>query len=96
LRRYETLLIARPDLEEPQLKALLDDVQGLIVRLGGIVKSVDVWGTRRLEYPIDHQESGQYAVLNFEAEAGVVKEFDRVTGIRDEILRTKTLVRDKG
>ncbi len=96
MRRYETLLIARPDLEEPQLKALLDDVQGLIVRLGGIVKSVDVWGTRRLEYPIDHQESGQYAVLNFEAEAGVVKEFDRVTGIRDEILRTKTLVRDKG
>jgi small subunit ribosomal protein S6 len=96
LRKYETLMIASSDLEEPGLKALLDEVTGLIAREGGVVKSVDVWGLRRLEYPIKHQESGHYAVINFEAEAGVVKELDRVTGIRDDILRTKTLVRDKG
>ena len=68
MRRYETLLIARPDLEEEQLKALLDDVSALVVREGGIVKSIDVWGMRRLEYPIKHEESGHYAVINFEAE----------------------------
>jgi small subunit ribosomal protein S6 len=96
LRRYETLLIARPDLEEPQLKALLDEVSALIVREGGLVKSVDVWGMRRLEYPIKHQESGQYAVIDFEADTGVVKELERVMGIRDDVLRTKTLVREKG
>jgi small subunit ribosomal protein S6 len=96
LRRYETLLIARPDLEEPQLRALIDDVSALVVRQGGIVKSVDVWGLRRLEYPIEHEESGQYAVVNFEAEAGAVKELERVMGIRDDVLRTKTLVRQKG
>ena len=96
MRRYETLLIARPDLEEEQLKALLDDVSALVVREGGIVKSIDVWGMRRLEYPIKHEESGHYAVINFEAETGVVKEMDRVMGIRDDVLRTKTLVREKG
>src|SRR5665647_1896637 len=64
LRRYETLMVARPDLEEPQLKALLDEISALIVREGGIVKSIDVWGMRRLEYPIEHEESGQYAVIN--------------------------------
>jgi small subunit ribosomal protein S6 len=90
------LLIARPDLEEPQLKALLDDVSALIVREGGLVKTVDVWGMRRLEYPIEHQDSGQYAVINFEADTGVVKELERVLGIRDDVLRTKTLVREKG
>jgi len=96
LRRYETLMVARPNLEEPQLKALLDEISALIVREGGIVKSIDVWGMRRLEYPIEHEESGQYAVINFEADTGVVKELDRVTRIRDEVLRTKTLVREKG
>lgn len=96
MRRYETLLIARPDLEEPQLKALLDDVSALVVRQGGIVKSIDVWGMRRLEYPIEHEESGHYAVINFEADTGVVKELYRVMGIRDDVLRTKTLVREKG
>lgn len=96
MRRYETLLIARPDLEEPQLKALIDDISALIVREGGHVKTVDVWGLRRLEYPIEHQESGHYAVINFEADTGVVKELERVTAIRDDILRTKTLVLEKG
>lgn len=96
MRRYETLMVARPNLEEPQLKALLDEISALIVREGGIVKSIDVWGMRRLEYPIEHEESGQYAVINFEADTGVVKELDRVTRIRDEVLRTKTLVREKG
>ena len=96
MRRYETLLIARPDLEEPQLKALIDDVAALIVREGGVVKTVDVWGLRRLEYPIKHEESGHYAVVNFEAETGVIKELERVMGIRDDVLRTKTLVMEKG
>lgn len=96
MRRYETLLIARPDLEEQQLKALLDDVSALVVRQGGIVKSVDVWGLRRMEYPINHQDSGHYAVINFEADTGVVKELERIMGIRDDVLRTKTLVREKG
>jgi small subunit ribosomal protein S6 len=96
LRRYETLLIASSDLDEAQLKALIDEISALIVRQEGIVKSVDVWGLRRLEYPINHQESGHYAVINFDADTGVVKELERVTGIRDDILRTKTLVREKG
>jgi small subunit ribosomal protein S6 len=95
LRKYETLLIARPDLEEEQLKALLNEITALIVREGGVVQGTDVWGLRRLEYPIEHEDSGQYAVLNFESEAGAVKELERVAGIKDEVLRIKTLVKEK-
>ncbi len=93
MRKYETLLIARPNLEEDQLKALLDEISDLIKREGGAVSGVDVWGLRRLEYPIEHEESGHYAVVNFESEPGAVKELERVTGIRDDILRTKTVVK---
>lgn len=93
MRKYETLLIARPGLEEDQLKALLDEIAGLIKREGGAVSGIDVWGLRRLEYPIDHEESGHYAVVNFESEAAVVKELERVAGIRDDVLRTKTVVK---
>ncbi|PKQ27908.1 MAG: 30S ribosomal protein S6 [Candidatus Anoxymicrobium japonicum] len=96
MRKYETMLIARADLEETQLKALFDDVSALIVREEGFVKSVDVWGLRRLEYPIEHQESGHYAVINFESGVGVVKEMERVMNIRDDVLRIKTFVRDRG
>jgi len=95
LRKYETLLIARSELDEDQLKALLDDVTGLIVGQGGTVSGVDVWGLRRLEYPIDHEESGYYAVVSFLADRDTVKELERVLGIKDEIIRLKTLVMNK-
>lgn len=94
-RKYETLLIARPDLEEDQLKKLLDDVSALISREGGKVEKIDVWGLRRLEFPIKHEENGHYAVINFESEADLIKELDRVMAIRDDVLRIKTLVLEK-
>ena len=92
MRKYETLMIVRPSLEEDEVKAVLDDVTALIVREGGTVSGVDTWGLRRLEYPIKREESGHYAVINFLSEAGVVKELERVAGIRDDVLRIKTVV----
>lgn len=85
-------MIAKADLEEEQLKALLDDLKAILERQGATVTGIDVWGLRRFEYPIDYQDSGIYAVINYEAEPTVIKEFDRLTGIRDDIIRTKTLV----
>jgi len=93
LRKYETMLIMRPGLEEDQVKALLDEVVALIRRQEGNVTNVDLWGLRRLEYPIEHEESGHYAVVNFESDTTVVKELERVMGIKDDVLRTKTLVK---
>ena len=92
MRKYETLMIIRPGLEEDEIKGVLDDVSALIAREGGTVNGVDVWGLRRLEYPIKREESGHYAVVNFISEAGVVKELERVAGIRDDVLRIKTVV----
>ena len=92
MRSYETLMIIRQSLEEEEAKAVLDDISALITREGCTIIGVDLWGLRRLEYPIDREESGHYAVINFSSEAGVVKELERVTGIRDDVLRIKTVV----
>ncbi len=95
MRKYEMLLIAKSELDEDQLKALLDDVTALIVGEGGTVSGVDVWGLRRLEYPIDHEESGHYAVISFLSDKDIVRELERVLSIKDEVLRLKTLVMKK-
>jgi len=93
LRKYETMLIGRSDLDDDQFKALVDELSALIVKEGGSVTAVDVWGLRRLEYPINHQESGRYAVLSHDSEATAIKELERVASIKDEVLRVKTFVR---
>ena len=92
MRKYETLVIMRPALEEEQMSAVLDEVRAIVSRQGGQITRVDVWGLRRLEYPIKHEDSGNYAVVNFTSEASAVKEMERVMGIRDDVLRTKTVV----
>lgn len=96
MSKYETMLILKPELEEDQVKALLDEVSAFIAKEGGSVAGIDVWGLRRLDYPIQRKESGHYAVVSFEAGTGVVKELERIMGIKDDVLRTKTLVQKKG
>lgn len=96
MRKYETMMISGPDLDEDEIQALVEEASAIIRREGGNVTGVDIWGLRRLEYPINHKESGHYAVLNFEAETGTVKELERIMGIKDEVLRIKTLLMDRG
>jgi small subunit ribosomal protein S6 len=87
------MLIGSPDLDDDQFRALVDELSALIVKEGGSVNGVDVWGLRRLEYPIKHLESGRYAVLSHDSEAAAIKELERVASIKDEVLRVKTFVR---
>jgi len=92
LRKYETLLIIRPDVDEEDLKSLLEEVKNIISQQGGRVTGVDNWGVRRLEYPIKREEKGRYAVVNFEGGGSAIKEIERVMKIKDEVLRTKTIL----
>lgn len=92
MRKYETLLIVRPDVDEEDLKSVIEEIKSIISRQGGKVTSVDNWGVRRLEYPIKREEKGRYAVVNFEGGSSAIKELERVMKIKDEVLRTKTIL----
>ena len=44
-------------------------------------------GQKKLAYPINNQVRGNYYILNVEATAAAVKEFDRKAKIDENILR---------
>lgn len=91
MREYELMYISRPKLDSDQQEALQERVTGLITRDGGEITGVDVWGRRRLGYPIDHETEGHYVVLNFKGEEGIVREVNRILSISDDFLRSKIL-----
>ncbi|MDD5747485.1 MAG: 30S ribosomal protein S6 [Actinomycetota bacterium] len=95
MRSYESLFILSPSLTDEQAKAVLSEMEVLINKHGGKVTGIDMWGTRKLEYPIKRQDNGHYAVLKFMAGTEIVPELERSAGMRDEILRVKTLVLKK-
>lgn len=87
INKYETIFVIDASLPEEQITALTDKFKAMI-EANGTVESVDVWGKRRLAYPINYKTEGYYVLVNFASEAEFVAELERVYNITDGMLRT--------
>jgi len=77
MRHYEIMIILDPNLEERSVQPSLDQFLKVVTAGGGKVEKTDIWGKRRLAYPIEKKPEGYYAVVDLTAEPGVVLEMDR-------------------
>lgn len=87
MRRYELMLLFRPDLEDDQLQAAVERVTRAIVNAGGGLSKISPWGKRRLAYPIQHHRDASYFLIHFDIEPAAVREIERGLLISEEILR---------
>lgn len=87
MRKYETIFVAHPSLDEEAVKALIEKFKGVIENENGTVDNVDFWGKRKLAYEIAKVNEGYYTLINFTANPELPKELDRVFGITDGIIR---------
>ncbi len=94
INKYETIFVLDATLEEEAIGALSEKFQKLISD-NGTVESVDVWGKRKLAYPIDYKTEGYYVLVNFSAAPEFIKELDRVYGITDGVMRTITVRKEE-
>ncbi len=94
MRQYEMMIIIDPSQDERTVAPSLDKYLEIVRKENGTVEKVDIWGKRRLEYPINKKDEGIYVVLDLKCEAGTVQELDRVLKINDDIMRTKVLRKD--
>jgi len=91
LRRYELMIILDPDLEERTVAPSLEQYLTVVRNAGGSVEKVDVWGRRRLAYPIIKKVEGIYAVVDLTASPDAVQELDRQLNLNESVLRTKVI-----
>jgi small subunit ribosomal protein S6 len=87
MREYELTFIVRSDVEEPDLTDVIDRIKDLITDNGGEVVKLDLWGTRRLAYPIKQMREGQYVFLVTQLPPQAVIEVDRGIKLTESILR---------
>jgi small subunit ribosomal protein S6 len=87
MRRYELMLVLRPDVPDDRSQAVIDRTTRSIVGAGGQIVKVAPWGRRRLAYPIDRQREGSYHIILFEAPSEAVAELERGLLITEELLR---------
>ena len=87
MRKYETIFILHPSLDEEAGKANIEKFKGVIENGGGTIENVDFWGKRKLAYEIAKVNEGFYTLINFEANTELPKELDRVFRITDGVIR---------
>jgi small subunit ribosomal protein S6 len=87
MRRYELMLVLRPDVPDDRSQAVIDRTTRQITTAGGQILKVAPWGRRRLAYPIDRYREGSYHIVLFQAPPDVLAEMEHTLQITEEVLR---------
>ena len=87
MRRYELMLVLRPDVADDKAQAVIDRTTRQLVAAGGQIIKVAPWGRRRLAYQIDRYREGSYHIVLFEAPPEALGEMERTLQITEEVLR---------
>ena len=77
MNQYEVLYVITPELDEEADKAVMDKFADIITANGGEIEKTDVWGKRRLAYPIDYKTEGFYVLVTFNANPELPRELER-------------------
>jgi small subunit ribosomal protein S6 len=92
---YETLYVINGNLSEEEMKEIVAKFSALVSD-NGTLESVDEWGKRRLAYPINYIPEGYYVLVSYKSEPSFPREFERVLGITDGVIRSMTTKKIEG
>lgn len=87
VRNYELVFIVHPEVDDEGLAAVAETVKDLVKRNSGAVTKVDLWGLRRLAYPIQKLGEGQYVLMHLNMAPEGVAELERSLGLSEQVIR---------
>jgi len=87
MRRYELMLVMRPDTPDEQVDAIVDRATRQVTSDGGQIVKRSPWGRRRLAYPIGPHREGSYHILLFDAPSSAILELERGLNISEDVIR---------
>jgi small subunit ribosomal protein S6 len=87
-RKYETVYIVRPNLDDESVDRAVAGVEEYIKGLGGTIMSTDKKGRRRLAYEVKKMRDGFYVMTRFEAKPEVVAQVKRMMMLSEDIIRS--------
>ncbi|MCF8091715.1 MAG: 30S ribosomal protein S6 [Desulfotignum sp.] len=92
MRKYETVIISDPDLQDQARTELFDKIRNVITREDGIFLYLDDWGNKKLAYEINKKLRGHYTCLTYGGTGGLVKELERNLGLNDDVMKFMTIL----
>ena len=86
-RTYELMFIVRPDMVEEDQDKLISTLETAVTSSGGLVKSVEKMGKRRLAYTVRRFHDGIYILLTVEGSGGLVHELERRLRVTEPVIK---------
>ena len=95
MNQYETVFILTPVLSDAQMKEAVEKFKGVLTKNGAEIINEELWGLKKLAYPIEKKSTGFYVLVEFKAEPTVIKTLE-VNYRRDErVIRYITIKNEK-
>jgi small subunit ribosomal protein S6 len=87
LRSYQSVLILKPDIDEPRVDEALEKIGEFIKSNGGACLKVEKWGKKRLAYRVKKNRFGIYLNIYHTLEAAQVVELETKYKLFDLIIK---------
>ena len=90
-RVYEVMFIVRPDAAEEDVDKLITGFSENVTKGGGVIKTVEKMGKRKLAYTVRKFNDGNYVLLTIEANGAVVLELERRLRVTEPVIKFITV-----
>ena len=94
-RLYEVMFIVRPDVAEEDIDKLIAGFTTTVTNGGGVVKSAEKMGRRKLAYLVRKFADGFYVLLTIEADGSLVLELERRLRVSEPVIKFITVRMDE-
>lgn len=95
MRKYETLFIMDPDLEEEKSQSVIEKVKGIITQGNGEILKVEDWGKRKLAYQVKKKAKGHYVLIHFSGLPSLLSELERNFRVMDAVIKFQSVRLDE-
>lgn len=88
---YETVLILKPVMSDPEVAEYLEKTKQVVSSEGGEIVNSEVWGRRKLTHFIGKAREGVYVYLKYKAQPTLLKKMAHNFSVSDAVLRDMTV-----
>ena len=93
---YETVLILKPVMSDPEVVDFLEKTKQTISADGGEIVNHEIWGRRKLTQFIGKAREGVYVYVKYKSTPALLKKLAHNFGVSDDVMRDLTVaVRDR-
>ena len=87
MRDYELAFIVEPNTDDEGVTSVVEKVSQFVQTGDGTVTSIDVWGRRKLAYPINNHREGTYVLMQTKMLPSLLVDLERNLKLSEEIVR---------